>query len=161
MSAAASLMHSVRRLPSRWVWVVVALLVWKAALPWLAATVAQHHGVATAEVCSVYGIRTVSLAGTTLTSSATDGARVSTSVVNVINMAEPLPLPEGQVSHTNPDHCALGVLVGAVLTPSSLAEVVLHAPAQTVVSLRQPQARRHPDAVQRWISSHTLAPPLA
>lgn len=47
----------------RWpVWAFTLALVLQAATPWLAAAAASHAGVAVAEVCTVWGVRTVSLA---------------------------------------------------------------------------------------------------
>src|SRR5438046_66739 len=87
-------------------WWFLALLLLKAAVPLIAASAAHHRGVNLADVCSVFGVRTVSIEH------------------------EQQRAPQPQAEHAGDEHCGLAPALGAVLLGDvPKAAVVLHAPA--------------------------------
>jgi len=133
-------LQQLRALPARrsWLlWLLVLMVLLKAAVPLLAATTARERGVSLADVCSVYGVRTAALEQGSDTSK------------------------PAQSEHAGSEHCALTPLLGtAALTSPPVAAVLLHAPAQAQVQRpAEPSAR--PDASLDWLAVRTHAPPLS
>lgn len=117
-----------------WAWALVLAVLLKAAVPGLAAAAAHLRGVALADVCSVYGVRTVP--------------------------AEP-ESPTDAGSHAGRHlGCALAPLLGAAPLPVLPPALVPTGPA---ASLAPPTLRRHTaalhDASQRWLTLRLHAPP--
>ena len=131
--------QQLRALPARrpsLLWLLVFVVLLKAAVPLLAASSARERGLSLADVCSVYGVRTT---GTEQTPDTTK--RV-------------------QVEHASSEHCVLTpLLAGAVLATPTVAAVLLHARTHRRA---QPPAElpSTPDASFAWLASRTHAPPL-
>ena len=116
-----------------WAWVLVLAVLLKAAVPGLAASAAQARGLAVADVCSVYGVRTLPAAP-----------------------AAPAA-PDPHASH----HlgCLLAPLLGApplpALPPTLATEAgIALPPARTVGRPASPH-----DAPLRWLTQRQHAPP--
>lgn len=139
MSNALRLLPALRRLPARSLWVLVAALVLQAAVPLLAALSARAQGIVTAEVCSIYGVRTVTLDA----SGQPDGG----------------PAQQESRAHDG-GHCVLTPLLTAHLGAAPLAAVFLHAPVARRVAF--PVGRlAPPDATQAWVAARKHGPPLS
>jgi len=133
-------LQQLRALPARrpWLlWLLAWVLLLKAAVPLLAAASARERGVSLAEVCSVYGVRTVTLE---------QGSESS---------------KPAQSEHAGSEQCALTPLLAtAVLTSPPVAAVLLHAPTQAQLQRPAvPLARA--DASLDWLAVQTHAPPLS
>jgi hypothetical protein len=123
-----------RHLQSRWAaWAFALALVLKAAVPLLATASAQIQGKPLAEVCTVYGVATVTAGD-----------------------AEPPPLHDGVPSHSG-DHCTLGALV-ALSAPAPQATVAPpgHRPESPGQAAR---AAIWPDACAAWVAQLKHGPP--
>jgi len=120
----------------RLVWLLVFVVLLKAAVPLLAVSSARERGVSLAEVCSVYGVRTV------------PDDQVSGS-------SKPM-----QSEHASSQDCALTPLLGAALLGAPpLATVELHAPTRLLLAAPvEPLSLR--DASFAWLAGRTHAPPL-
>ena len=116
-------------------WLLLFVVLLKVATPLLATLSARERAVPLAEICSVYGVRTLAL------EEAGDASE---------------PLAAG---HASAQHCVLTPLLGAaVLAAPVVAAVLLHAPAQT--RLQAPaKAPLPPDAGLAWLAGRTHAPP--
>jgi hypothetical protein len=118
---------------SRWLGLALSLLVlWQAAMPWLAAQAAEARGVALVEVCTTYGVRTVALG---------DGG------------GEHAPLSSAHSS----DHCmlqALGFGPAAAL-PSHVAPL----PAAAIATQGPRTEAPVPDATAQWVARLKHGPP--
>jgi hypothetical protein len=126
--------HLARR-PLLLLWLVAVLLL-KASAPLIAATAAHQRGVPLAEVCSVYGVRTV----------AVDEDHQSA--------------PEPQAEHAG-EHCSLTPLLGAVLLDGESLAVDMR-PASTAVRTIHPRPFALPvDRHLAWLAGRTHAPPVA
>lgn len=131
-------LQRLRAFPARrpWLlWLLVFVVLLKAAVPLLAVSSARERGVSLAEVCSVYGVRTL----------ADDQEPDSTK----------------QSEHASSQDCALTPLLGAaILAAPTLAAVELHAPAP--LHFTAPAESLSPrDASLAWLASRTHAPPLS
>lgn len=116
---------------------VCALTLFKAATPWLAAWSAQQQGLAMAEVCSVYGVRTVA--------------------------ADPAPADPADHAPDRAhaaDHCALGAVVWAAVATPALPAVWLHTPAAKRLALGEVGVLVPPDATRHWVAARKHGPPL-
>lgn len=138
MELATTPLQALRTLRSRrpaLLWGLMLLLVLKAAVPWLAAVSAQQRGLALAEVCSVYGVRTIAFDASSTDTTPTDP------------------------HNTGVEHCPLmPLLAGAMAATPTAALVELHAPA----AARTPPpalAPLPPDASLAWLAGQTHAPP--
>lgn len=125
---------NLRHLQNRWAaWAFALALVLKAAVPLLATASAQIQGKALAEVCTVYGVATVT-----------------------VGDAESLPLHDGGPAHAG-DHCTLGALaaLSAPAPQSSIAPQgpMAEAPGQTA------RADLWPDACAAWAAQLKHGPP--
>ncbi len=125
---------NLRHLQNRWAaWAFALALVLKAAVPLLATASAQIQGKALAEVCTVYGVATVT-----------------------VGNSESPPLHDGGPVHSG-DHCTLGALValsapapqGAVAPQGQVAETT----GQTV------RAEFWPDVCATWVARLKHGPP--
>lgn len=121
-------------------WLLVAMVLLKAAVPVLATLAADRQGATLVEVCSVYGVRTVVLD------------------------AAPAPHDRdgpAQEGHQGGDgHCLLStVLAGAAPAPG-LAAVHLHAPVQSAVPHTVAPRALPSDPSHRWLSLRLHAPPI-
>jgi hypothetical protein len=116
-------------------WLLVFVVLLKAATPLLATVSARERAVPLAEICSVYGVRSMALEEPPGTSR---------------------PDPSG---HAGSEHCVLTPLLGAAMVAAPAAAVQLHAPAQARF---QPPAISPlpPDAGLAWLAGRTRAPPL-
>lgn len=117
-----------------WAWALVLAVLLKAAVPGLAAAAAQARGVALADVCSVYGVRT--------------------------QPAEPAP-PTDAAPHAGAHlGCLLAPLLGAAPLPALPPTLT---PATRAACLTPPALPRHPlplhDASHRWLTLRLHAPP--
>lgn len=122
-----------------WAWLLVALVLLKAAVPLLATAAAVRQGVALAEVCSVYGVRVVAIRATN------------------IGTNDPAPAPG--VMHADGEHCTLGSLLGGP-APALLATVPPHPPAGGLTVAATPLRPLPRDASQRWLMARLHAPPV-
>ncbi|HEY0956364.1 MAG TPA: hypothetical protein VGE36_16515 [Roseateles sp.] len=117
-----------------WAWALVLAVLLKAAVPGLAAAAAQLRGVALADVCSVYGVRTLPADPATPTAPATHAGQ-----------------------HLG---CALAPLLGAAPLPVLPPGLT---PALRAACLAPPTRLRHTpplhDASHRWLTLHLHAPP--
>ena len=120
-------------------WVLVALLLLQAAVPLLASLSARSRGVDTAEVCSVYGVRTISLDA---------GAPTSGD-----------PAQDGSGVHSS-GHCVLTPMFTASFGTPTLAAVFLHAPVARRVAYAVGEFSP-PDATQAWVAVRKHGPPLS
>lgn len=117
------------------VWLLVSMVLLKAATPLLATVSARDRAVSLGEICSVYGVRSVAA------EEPSDASK---------------PVPSG---HESPGHCVLAPLLGAaVLAAPAMAAVQLHAPAQTHVQAPA-KSPLPPDAGLAWLAGRTHAPP--
>jgi hypothetical protein len=128
-----------RALPARrpsLVWLLALIVFLKAAVPLLAAASARERGVSLAEVCSVYGVRTVA-------------------------PEQGLDTPKpAQSEHAGSEHCALTPLLGtAVHASPPVAAVRLHAPAKARLQ-RPAEPLAQSNASFDWLVARTHAPPL-
>lgn len=138
MLTATCLMHAARRKAHRIVGTVVALLMLQAALPMVAAFSARAQGVATAEVCSIYGVRTFAVDD--------QGRLVDTST---------------QVALAGHEASACALAQGLAGAPGVTSRVVTAAPAE----VHAPWVPRRPWAPPRkperdWAALLTHAPPV-
>lgn len=124
--------HTARTARAAWVAALVLAVLLRAAVPGLAAAAAQARGVAVADICSVYGVRT-------------------------LPADEPPPDAGPHAAH----HlgCLLAPLLGAAPLPAlpptlAAIEPAASHPAPTC----QPTASPH-DAARRWLTLHLHAPP--
>jgi hypothetical protein len=136
MHASRTPFAQLRRQAALLLCLVCALTLFKAATPWLAAWSAQQQGVAMAEVCSVYGVRTV----------AVDAAPTTP--------AEHAPSSD----HAN-EHCALAAVVAAAVSTPALSAVALHAPAAQALALNEADQLVPPDATRHWVAALKHGPP--
>ena len=133
------MLHFPRRLrpgtsiPRTWLWVMVALLLLKAAMPLLAAWAAHDRGVALVEVCSVYGVRTIA----------------------VDDPAEPASA-HASVEGT----CALASLLGPWAPLPTAAQPPKPAPEISASPGQRVSGPAWPDASLRWLTWQLHAPPL-
>lgn len=137
MSSAFHLLQCARRhraLRFALLWMFVGLVVLKSSLPLLAALAAGVRDVAVAEVCSVYGMRSVSNQG-------------------------PEQAPQAPDLHSAAGHCPLASALG-IAWPAleDVAAVVLHAPPQGFLLLPAPRSQPV-DRFMNWRASRTHAPP--
>lgn len=127
---------NLRQPTSRWaVWVFAMVLLLKAAVPLLATASAELQGKALAEVCTVYGVITVSLDG---------------------QDQPPAPKPSSATHHGQ--HCTLAALM-ALSAPELQALAVppsQRAAASAQAAHRSPQA---PDASATWAARLRHGPP--
>ena len=126
-----------------WLWCLAVLLVFKAAVPLLAAAAADRQGVSLVQVCTVYGVRT---------------AAVSASMH--AGHAQPDVPGDSAPSHGGGDHCALGSLVAGPL-PDALPAVLAHAPPQALLATTRWAAPLPADAALRWLAARLHAPPVS
>jgi hypothetical protein len=115
-------------------WVFVALMTLRAAVPWLAAFAATTRSVFVSDVCSIYGVHAVR-----------EDDRSGT--------------PHHGDAHDAPDHCQLTSVLNAGLpTLDRLPAGVLHAPptASSVPLAFDPPVA---DRVLNWLTSRLHAPP--
>lgn len=116
------------------VWLFACALLLKAAVPVLASASAEAQGKAVAEVCTVYGVKTVALGG------------------------EPAPdhAPDHALPHAG-DHCALSAAMAlAAPQPAAIATV----PPDISPLLPPPQRQvAAPDASARWQARLKQGPP--
>jgi hypothetical protein len=126
-----------------WLWCLAVLLVLKAAVPLLAAAAAVRQGVPLAQVCTVYGVRTVPVAATA-------------------HAGHALPDAPGdhQASHGTGEHCALVSLAAGPL-PDAVPAVQAHAPPQARVATTVMDSALPADAALRWLSARLHAPPVS
>jgi hypothetical protein len=143
MSSVHPLQPRTRAARHAWLWWLAALLALKAAVPLLAAVAAAQRGVSLAQVCTVYGVRTVSVAAAMPADhvhahSASDGA--------------------GSPEHGAGQHCALASLSSGPL-PTALPAVLAHAPPQALRHCAQSPAVLPADAAMRWLFARLHSPP--
>lgn len=119
-----------------WAWLLVALVLLKAAVPLLATAAAVRQGVALAEVCSVYGVRVVAT-----------------------NVGTNDPDPAPGLMHADGEHCTLGSLLGGP-APTLLPAVPPHPPAGGLTVVATPLRPPPRDASQRWLMARLHAPPV-
>ena len=125
---------NLRHLQNRWAaWAFALALVLKAAVPLLATASAQIQGKALAEICTVYGVATVTVGDVELP-----------------------PLHDAGLAHVG-DHCTLGALV-ALSAPAPQATTapqgpMAEAPGQTA------RAEIWPDACAAWVAQLKHGPP--
>jgi hypothetical protein len=131
-------LQPLRALPARrplLVWLLVCVVLLKVATPLLATVSARERAVSLAEVCSVYGVRSIALKEPSDTSK---------------------PVPSG---HADAGHCVLTSLLGAaVVAAPAVAAVQLHAPAPTRFQALA-KSPLPPDAGLAWLAGRTHAPP--
>ena len=123
-----------------WVWMVAAMFLLKGAVPLLAVAAADSRGVAVADVCSVYGVKTT----------APDVGPSAPSGQNE---------PPGQ--HAGETHCVLSGLLGsaAIAMP---AAVVHHPLPRQAAGHPEPLLRVSPiDPRHRWLVRRMHAPPAS
>ncbi len=124
-------------LPARaWAWLLVALVLLKAAVPLVATVAAARQGVALAEVCSVYGVRLVAA-----------------------DMGTSHPEPSPGSTHADEEHCVLGSLLGGAAPAASLAAQLL-APVGRHTVAAMPQRPLPRDASRLWLMARLHAPPV-
>jgi len=132
-------LQPLRVLPARrplLAWLLVFVVLLKAATPLLATLSARERAVPLAEICSVYGVRSVALEEPSGTSK---------------------PRPS---EHASSEHCVLTPLLGAaMLTAPAGAAVQLHAPAQPLFQPPAANSPLPPDAGLAWLAGRTRAPP--
>lgn len=124
--------HLARTARAAWVAALVLAVLLRAAVPWLAAAAAQARGVAVADICSAYGVRT-------------------------LPADEP---PPGTGPHTA-HHlgCVLAPLLGAAPLPALPPTLAAAGPgASHAAPTAQPAASPH-DAARRWLTLRLHAPP--
>lgn len=126
-----------------WLWGLAVLLLLKAAVPLLAAAAADRQGVPLAQVCTVYGVRTMAAANAWQ-----------------VNHANPDSPGETLPSHGSAEHCALASLAGGPL-PDALPAVLAHAPPQAPRAVPQRAGPLPADAARRWLSARLHAPPVS
>jgi hypothetical protein len=134
MPATLRKMLTLRRPPAPVAWVIAAMLLLQAAVPLLAVFSAQAQGRVVAEVCSVYGVRTVNID------------------------IDPAPAQDAPKAHGS-EHCVLTPLLTASFGAPPMAAVLLHAPAP----LRVFHPAGHltpPDATRSWVAARKHGPPL-
>lgn len=123
-----------RHLQSRWAaWAFALALVLKAAVPLLATASAQIQGKPLAEVCTVYGVATVT-----------------------VGDAEAPPSHDGVPAHSG-DHCTLGGLV-AVSAPAPQATAAPRVPMPDPPG-QTARAAIWPDACAAWVAQLKHGPP--
>ncbi|MFT7771865.1 DUF2946 family protein [Roseateles sp.] len=122
--------HATRTTRVVWVGLLVLALLLKVATPWLAASAAQSRGVTTADICSVYGVRT--------------------------QPAKPADSSHLSGAHGT---CALGPLLGAAPLPAQPPRAVLAnlLPSAQRPPARVPGIAH--DATLRWLTQRLHAPP--
>ncbi|MCW7536767.1 hypothetical protein OOT46_02725 [Aquabacterium sp. A7-Y] len=121
-----------------WMWLVAAVLVLQSAMPLLATLAARQHGWALAEICTLYGVRTIR-------------------VDQAPSDDHQTPL-QGQ--HASESQCALAALLGGAPLPPRAAPVHLHAPQQAVVPRDEAPLVVPLDASRRWLAGRLHAPPV-
>lgn len=111
-------------------WLFACALLLKAAVPLLASASAEAQGKALVEVCTVYGVKTITLDGE--------------------------PAPDHQATHAG-DHCALSAVMAlAAPQPAALPSLTPGAPQ----AIPSPQAvETAPDASARWRARLKQGPP--
>lgn len=127
--------NTTRAARAGWVALLVLGLLLKAAVPWLAADAARARGVSTADVCSVYGVRTLAASP-----AGTDGS--------------------APASHAH-KACPLATLLAAVPLPALPPRLAMspgRAPADATAVPAGTMAR---DPVRRWLTQRLHAPPVA
>jgi hypothetical protein len=128
------------RIDPLWMWLLVLALLAKAAVPLMAVAASKQQGVALAEVCSVYGVRTIATGW---------GAQGSDDA------------PASGEHHTDSAQCVLSSLLGSEPPP------VAATPRPREV--KQPLLARRQigstplslDASRRWLAAQLHAPPAA
>ena len=129
---------SFRQSSSRWaslsVWVFAAGLLLKTSMPWLASASAQLQGKTLVEVCTVYGVSTVSAGGAATTSA-----------------------PDHSSDHGR-EHCALTALTALAQVD---AAVFASAPVsrREASSPRWHRSSQAPDACATWVARLKHGPP--
>ena len=124
-----------RKPMSRWaLWVFAAALLLKAAMPLLATASAQVQGKTLVEVCTVYGVAMVPLAG--------DSQE---------------PAPDHTPAHGS-DHCALTALT-ALAAPESPSIDVAAASIGSGAPPRAHPSSQAPDACATWVARLKHGPP--
>lgn len=122
--------HATRTARAVWVGLLVLALLLKAAVPWLAASAAQARGVATADVCSVYGVRTLPVD----------------------------PADAGHVAGSH-GACALAPLLGAAPLPAVPPHAASPAPRPAAPAAPAAANAMAHDASLRWLTQRLHAPP--
>lgn len=117
------------------VWVAMCALLLKAAVPLLASVSAQAQGVALVEVCTVYGVATVSVDG-----------------------SSSQPVSDHGTAHQG-DHCALNALM-ALAAPKAQALAVPAAGHAASAPISHPSSQA-PDACATWVARLKHGPPAA
>lgn len=116
-------------------WVALCALLLKAAVPLLASVSAQAQGLALVEVCTVYGVATVSV----------DGSNSQ-------------PAPDHGTAHQG-DHCALSALM-ALAAPEPVSLAVPAGGISAVIPIA-PASSQAPDACATWVARLKHGPPTA
>ena len=120
---------------SRWaLWVFAAALLLKAAMPLLATASAQVQGKTLVEVCTVYGVAMVPLAG--------DNQE---------------PAPDHTAAHGS-EHCALTALT-ALAAPDAASMDLVAVPIRDGAPPRAHPSSQAPDACATWVARLKHGPP--
>jgi hypothetical protein len=156
-----------RRHRSAWIGVAAFALVLKAAVPLLAALAAQAQGKAVAEICEIYGVRTVAMlarASPQAMAHASPGDRAGhaghAGHGHDAHAGHETPSHDPVAHGHDREHCALAGLA-ACAAPAAIA---LDGPAPALAAaapLRPPQvAATRPDASASWLAGRIHAPPV-
>lgn len=125
-----------RKPSSRWaLWVFAAALLLKSAMPWLASASAGLQGKPLVEVCTVYGVALLPLAG--------GGEQ---------------PAPDHGTAH-DIEHCALTALAALAATAAPLSGA-LPVPGRGAVPPRAHPSSQAPDACATWVARRKHGPPV-
>ena len=123
----------IRRNPALF-WLLVGVLLLKAAAPLLAIAAAQRQGVALVEVCSVYGVRSV----------VADGSPAS---------------PPDHQHASEAGHCTLAATLGPWLPSGTVDEPQAGAARPPAPCDAVSHAAPPADACRRWLAGQLHAPP--
>lgn len=148
-----------RRLPTSSrlaLWLLALALAMKAALPMLAAVSAGLQDRAVAEVCTVYGVKTVAVALSAGADAQGDDQDAATASHHD---HRPSPGHDGGSPHRGAEHCALGALPASAGAPEARL-----APPAAVADAGRPAASPsaaapRPDAAARWAGLIEHGPP--
>lgn len=153
-AATLRLMHHARRSPAAVLWLCMALLVWQAAVPWIAAVAATSRDQFTAEVCSVYGVRTVAVDGPSALSTAApqDAASDPSSHGGVAGQ-------DPAAGHLGEGHCALSGLLNANVWVPAVVPPWLDMGASSATPTTPQRALALRDATRHWVASLKQGPP--
>ncbi|MBC8055380.1 MAG: hypothetical protein H7Y61_02240 [Rhizobiales bacterium] len=128
-----------RKPSSRWaLWVFAAALLLKSAMPWLASASAELQGKTLVEICTVYGVSLVPLAGS-------------------VDDASHEPAPAHGAAHSG-EHCALTALT-ALAAPLPSSFDMASAQARTAAPPRAHPSSQAPDACATWVARLKHGPP--